>query len=91
MSEAVQKRIVTCVCVVVCVMLICAAVVGGIRAKNEPADACKCEGCKCNPQWEADKLWKHERGWDIDQIKKHLREQGHNIGVAPPRPVGSAK
>ena len=77
--------------VVLCFAIVCTCVAVCVTQGPKAKDACKCEGCKCNPQWEADKLWKHERGWDIDQIKKHLREQGHNIGVAPPRPTGSAK
>ena len=71
--------------VVLSIGLICACIGFCVWAKQEPAT------CVCGPKWEELKLWQHERAWDIDQIKKHLREQGHNIGVAPPRPVGSAK
>ena len=82
MSEAVQKRVATCICVAVCVMVICAAVVGGIRAKNEPADACKCEGCKCDAKWQV-------QGQINVKVIDHLQRNGVNIG--DPAPVGSAK
>lgn len=82
MSEVVQKRVATCICVAVCVVVICAAVVGGIRAKNEPSDACKCEGCECESKWQV-------QGQINVKVVEHLRRNGVVIGS--PAPVGSAK
>ena len=45
-------------------------------------DACKCEGCKCDPKWQV-------QGQINVKVIDHLQRNGVNIG--DPAPVGSAK